>query len=139
MTRATQVPSRARPGPRARWSWAGHGHHCPSCWAGLHTQVLSAAIQPEVCLRKLAAVQFTFNVHCLPNTETSTFRGTQPLVMSSSVTSTYFLDQRLGSGSCKLGNEKLMVSILWERAPGLIQSAKAMRRCPAAPSTLSER
>lgn len=48
----------------------------------------------------------------LPNTETSTFRGTQPLGMRSSVTSTYFLDQRLGTRSCKLGNEKLMVSIL---------------------------
>lgn len=63
MTRATQFPSRARPGPRARWSWAGHRHHCPSCWAGPHTQVPSAAIQPEVSLRKLAAVQFTLNVH----------------------------------------------------------------------------
>ena len=32
--------------------------------------------------------------------------------MRSSVTSTYFLDQHLGTGSYKLGNEKLMVSIL---------------------------
>lgn len=32
--------------------------------------------------------------------------------MRSSVTSTYFLHQRLGTWSYKLGNEKLMVSIL---------------------------
>lgn len=88
MTQETQFLSWARAGPRARWLWAGRGHHCPPCLAGPYAQVLSSTTRPEVCLRKPAAVQFTLNVQCLSNTEISTFRGTWHLGMTNLVTST---------------------------------------------------